>query len=141
MRLLLDTYSSDENWNGDCDYGFLTVTDTDAAELLHYMDTCARVKEMFGESMYAVELWDYRVEYIEYHDALEDLGILDGERVTIIPDSFTPADDTCQRTESDTLVIMPDSVHWTANPKYTGVLIETPALGRQFLEEIADGRR
>jgi hypothetical protein len=56
-HLVIDTSSTDENYNGDCDYALVPMTPDYVEDLLWYMGEVARMRRA-DECLYSIELWD-----------------------------------------------------------------------------------
>jgi hypothetical protein len=66
----MDTSSTDENYNGDCDYALVPMTASYVADLLWYMDEVIRLHRA-DDSVYDLECWDGTPSYFRFNDRLE----------------------------------------------------------------------
>ena len=137
MKIVLATYSSDRDYNADCDYALVAIGKPEAETLLGYINKAAEIQEDIGSHFCALEVFDYRCDYFEYHDGVDALAF--NERIAVASDDFEVPDAFAQRTECDTASVGPMNIHWTAIPKYTGISIETPAISAWMLKRIFDG--
>ncbi|MGB2829963.1 MAG: hypothetical protein WBD75_06425, partial [Phycisphaerae bacterium] len=61
-HLVIDTSSTDENYNGDCDFALVPMPPDYVEDLLWYMGEVARMHRA-EESLYSIELWDATPTY------------------------------------------------------------------------------
>jgi len=142
-HLVIDTSSTDENYNGDCDYALVPMTPDYVEDLLWYMSEVARMSRA-EESLYSIELWDATPAYFRWNLRLETVqdacgdsaaDVPRGEPVLLTADpGFTEED--FQEVECRTVQAAEDEVWWTTYVKHTNVRIETAHVPRKVLLEI-----
>jgi len=123
MKLLLECYSSNENYNGGCDFAFVDLTPELAAIALRRIADFAQLK--MGDAM-ALEIyyWDDSCDWIETSEKIQELT--DGYSGDVVEaESFEPTKDSKQRTECDQMIVEEYGIRWTAIPKHTDVYVTT----------------
>jgi len=142
-HLVLETFSSDEDHNGDCDYSLVALSAEYALYLLEYMDQ-VRALYRADDSVYGLELWDAEATYFRDHDRLGELRGVDGRGLADI-DHGVPflltADprlgpDEFARVECRTVQLGRDEAWWTAYVKDTNIRIETAHVEKTTLLKI-----
>lgn len=149
MKILTDTTSSDENWNGDCDYAIIEINKTQAEHFLGLIAKAQELKETL-DHFYQFKCFDYSVTYLESSDELDETLVdVDGkdawdtfnadskENVVILSDDFDWEVEAEQRTECDTICVQEDSVRWDCFVKHTNCRIKTKQLNKELIEKIA----
>jgi len=142
-HLVIDTSSTDENYNGDCDFAQVPITPDYVDDLLWYMGEVARMRRA-DESLYSIELWDATAAYFRWNLRLENVQDVYGESAADVPrgEPVLLTDDPgferedFQEVECRTVQAAEDEVWWTAYVKHTNVRIETAHLPRKVLLEI-----
>jgi len=141
--LILDTLSSDENYNGDCDYALVPMTAIYVADLLWYMDEVVRLHKA-DDSVYNIECWDATPSYFRLNDRLEAIRDIHGDLAVDVPRGdplLLTADpqfkeDDFQRVDCRTVQVATDEVWWTAYVRHTDVRIETAHVSKKTLLKI-----
>ncbi len=138
LNILLRTFSSNEHYNGDCDYALLKLSPLSIRQMRDRMDLAKR-KYTTDPSFVCIEFWDSAPQYFSSFDDLENLvdvdTLLEGTPLCVknsiikkIPDS------SYQRTEADRIVVFSDHVYWECRPKHCDITIETAELDRKYIE-------
>lgn len=156
-KLILRTYSSDENYNGDCDFAYIEIDRERARRILERMDllheTYCRDRELFK-----MHFWDW-VDFFHYSNSEDDESgeipegfeerlpdsLLDEDAWTIMDPEFELPERLSERTECNFLVVCEfgtkdrpnQEIEWQCYPKHTDVRITTTTLSRKLIEQIA----
>ena len=144
-HLVIDTSSTDENYNGDCDFALTPMSAAYVADLLWYMDEVARFHRA-DDSVYNLECWDSTPSYFRFNDRLEVVRDIYGDLAVNVPrgDPILLTEDPkfgeeeFQRVECKTVQVSVDEVWWTAYVKHTNVRIESARVSRKTLLKIQD---
>ena len=144
-HLVIDTSSTDENYNGDCDFGLIPMAASYVADLLWYMTEVARLHRA-DDSVYDIEFWDGTPSYFRFNDRLEVIRDIYGDLAVDVPRGdpiLLTADpmfgeEEFQRVECQTVQVSVDEVWWTAYVKHTNVRIETARISKKTLLKIQD---
>ena len=151
-HLIIDTSSSNEYYNAECDYVLVEMTPEYVAGLLEYMERVAQMHRV-DKNFYRLELWDYRPLYFSYTEKFEALRDVSGHLATEVPQGepilldATPdftmdaldrlkRDDCFQRVECQLVRITDDDVSWACYPKHTNVRIASATVVKKTLIEI-----
>ena len=142
-HLIIDTSSSNECDNGDCDYCLVEMTAEYVAYLLGYMDEVRRLHRA-DNGVYAIKCWDASPRCFRFNDKLQELRDVDGDLAADVPRgepillTATPgfSEDDFQRVECQTVQISNDDVWWTAYVKHTGIRIESAQIRKKTLLRI-----
>jgi len=142
-HLIIDTSSSNEYDNGDCDYCLVPMTAEYLKYLLDYMDEIRRMHRA-DNAVYSLECWDGSPWYFRDNDKLGELRDVDGdlaadvERGEPILLAVDPKfnEDDFQRVDCMSVQILSDDVWWTAYVKHTGIRIETAHVEKKTLLRI-----
>ena len=144
-HLVIDTSSTDENYNGDCDFALTPMSAAYVADLLWYMAEVGRLHRA-DEYVYNVEAWDATPKYFRWNDRLETIRDIYGDPAIDVPRGdpvLLTADpeikeDDFQRVECRTVQASENEVWWTAYVKHTNVRIETARVSKKVLLKIRD---
>jgi hypothetical protein len=142
-HLVIDTSSTNEDYNGDCDYCLVPMTAEYILYLLGYMDEVRRMHRA-DDAVYSLECWDGSFSYFQFNDKLEELRDVDGNLVVDVPRGepiLLTADpqfreDDFQRVECQTVQIISEDVWWTAYVKHTNTRIESAHVEKRTLLRI-----
>ena len=142
-HLIIDTSSSNEDYNGDCDFCLVQMSLQYVADLLGYIDQVAQMRKA-DDSVYNIECWDATPSYFRYNDKVETIRDIDGNLINEVPEGgpllLTAApdfdDDDFQRVECGTVQVSHNEVWWTCYVKHTNVRIETAHVSRKTLLKI-----
>jgi len=144
-HLIIDTSSSNENDNGDCDFCLVQMTAEYVAYLLGYIDEVRRMHRA-DNAVYSLECWDASPAYFRSNDKLQELRDVDGdgdlaaevqagEPILLTADPQFNEDDF-QRVECQTVQVSKDDIWWTAYVKHTGIRIESAQIQKKTLLRI-----
>jgi hypothetical protein len=131
-HLIIDTSSSNEHDNGDCDYCLVPMSVVYIAYLLDYMDEVRRMHRA-DNAVYSLECWDGSALYFRDNDKLGELRDVDGdiaadvdrgEPILLTADPQFSEDDY-QRVDCLSVQILSGDVWWTAYVKHTGIRSES----------------
>jgi hypothetical protein len=142
-HLIIDTSSTNEDYNGDCDFALVPLTPDYVADLLWYMAEVERFHRA-DESIYAIECWDATASYFRWNDRLEAIRDIHGDLAIDVPrgdpilltENPSFGEEEFQRVECQTVQAAEDEVWWTAYVKHTNVRIETARIPRKVLLKI-----
>ena len=150
MKIITPVTSNDENYNGDCDYGLITIDKNDAEYLLGLMEKAQELKENVGR-FYKLQVFDYSVNYFSYYEDLDEVLDVDGKPVVsysvdvesdgvhILPNDFILPADAEQNTECDTAGIDETQIIWDAYVKHTNCKVKCKSISKELLQRIANG--
>ena len=142
-HLIIDTSSTNENDNGDCDYCLVPMTAEYVSYLLGYMDEVRRLHRS-DIDVYGIECWDASPLYFRDNDKLRTLADIDGDPVIDFPRgepillTAEPQfdEDDFQRVECQTVQVSKDDAWWTAYVKHTNIRIESAHVEKKTLLRI-----
>jgi len=142
-HLVIDTSSTDENYNGDCDFALIPMAATYVADLLWYMDEVVRLHKA-DDGIYNIECWDATPSYFRSNDRMEEIRDIYGDLAADVPRGepiLLTADpgfkeEDFQRVEYCRVQTTEDEVWWTTYVKHTSVRIETACISKKTLLEI-----
>jgi len=142
-HLVIDTSSTDENFDGDCDFALVPMTPDYVEDLLWYMSEVSRMTRA-DESLYSIELWDATPVYFRWNLRLETIQDVYGESATYVPrgepvlliEDPRFAKDNFQEVDCRTVQAGEEEVWWTAYVKHTNVRIETAHVPKKVFLEI-----
>ncbi len=142
-HLVIDTSSSNEFDNGDCDYCLVPMTAEYISYLLGYMDEVRRMRRA-DNGIYAIKCWDATPSLFRLNDKFQELRDVDGDLAADVPQgepilltadpSFREED--FQRVECQTVQVTNDDVWWSAYVKHTGIRIESAQIQKKTLVRI-----
>ena len=142
-HLVLDTSSTNEDYNGDCDYCLVPMTAEYILYLLGYMDEVRKMHRA-DDAVYSLECWDGSFSFFQFNDKLEELRDVDGNLAVDVPRGepiLLTADPQIkeadfQRVECQTVQIISEDVWWTAYVKHTNTRIESAHVEKRTLLRI-----
>jgi hypothetical protein len=151
MKILLDTQSTDPDFNGDCDYAVVDMTPA-LAQQIHHRVELARQAGRQDDDLCELYFWGGTAEFYDssLFDACQDavaasadgsdadqavrnwLADLDHNGHAVLPEGVDLTAYTAQRTECDQFIVRcsPSShnptfeIAWTAIPKHSDVYIQ-----------------
>jgi len=142
-HLIIDTSSSNEYDNGDCDYCLVQMTAEYVSYLLDYMDEVRRLHRS-DNAVYSLECWDGSPACFKSNDKLQELRDVDGDLAADVPrgesilltadPKFDEGD--FQRVECQSVQILSEDVWWTAYVKHTCIRIESAHVEKKTLLRI-----
>lgn len=147
-RFILRTWSSDEDYNADCDYGVIEITTTYARSLLKKIAIAKKlnVNSNFLSLCYADYSVDYFVDTGIFDLCEESLrntlfedgpAFLNNNDICELPEIFKIPDDNIQRIDVASVRINENGCSYEATPKHTNIVISTPHISHDFLKAIA----
>lgn len=142
MKIILRTSSSDENFNGECDYAVLTLTQELAATILQYAGVYRLLKTQIAAEvedphfLNSLEFFSCDVEFFSWSQ-FEEAGLDpdDFHDCHEIPDSFNPEP---RRTDLARMYVQDTLVYWESFVKHTNVRIETAGVSMCELAHFAE---
>jgi len=142
-HLIIDTSSTNEDYNGDCDYCLVPMTAEYILYLLGYMDEVSRMHRA-DNAVYSLECWDGSSLYFQFNDRLGEIRDVDGNPAVDVPRGepiLLTADpqfkeDDFQRVECQTVQIISEDVWWAAYVKHTNTRIESAHVEKRTLLRI-----
>jgi len=142
-HLVIDTSSSNEHYNGDCDFALVPLTADYMTQVLGYMNQVAAMHKA-DQSVYCLECWDYSASYFRSNEKLDQIRDIHGQRASEVPRGepilltadprFNEGD--FQRVDCQTVGISCNEAWWTAYVKNTNVRIETAHVSKACLEKV-----
>ena len=142
-HLILDTFSSNEDDNGDCDYCLVPMTAEYLSHLLDYVDKVRRMHRA-DDSVYCLECWDAGPAYFQDNDKFQELRDVDGdpaadaargEPILLTADPEF-SEGYFQRVECQSVQILSEDVSWLAYVKNTGIRVESARVEKKTLLRI-----
>lgn len=147
-RILFNTISQNEHYNGDCDLALVEITQEDAQRILRRIHLVAEM--MLRDDRLCYAEFSAMVDF--YNMAIEgDPWIPEGIEIDeyLIDPDFEIPEAAIERTEGKCLVIPAwrcrvgfggiDSIWWKARPKHGDFFIETHVLRLAIVSLIANG--
>lgn len=137
MRFLTRTASSDGDYDGDCAYAVIDISESCAVCILSRRELLQMVKTK-DDSINTLHFWDCSAVYYAGVKELRKLTfdgcseeklkeiLQDGHTVSLREDVELPEE--LQRTECDQLVISDTAFYWQCYPKHTSLTVETECL-------------
>jgi hypothetical protein len=159
MHLILNAHSSNEHYNGNCDYALVELTPA-LAEKIRSRVALARQVAKQDSNLYDVCFWGSMAEFFDHNilesclnaisgstsdDAARDwLADFEQQGYALVPAGVDLDAHEAQRTECDQVIIrvasyshrLEFSVVWTASPKYADLDVTTSELPLTAMEEL-----
>lgn len=143
IYLSLDTSSSNEFDNGDCDYSLIPLTPAYVNGLLQYRNLISFLYRA-DRTIYCLECWDPTPLYFRTNETFECLKDIHGQAVGDIPRgepiilSSDPemSDEDFQSIECQTVQVSHDELCWAAHVKHSNIRIGTTYINYKVLETI-----
>jgi hypothetical protein len=136
MKLLLKTWSTNENFNGDCDYAAVDLT-PELATILERRITQFKILKQAETSLDTMVYWDASADMLGWTEEIEEVADPDKENVFEVPDSFVFGEP--QRTECDRVEVTDTGVRFTCYPKHCDCRIESAELRLEVIERAIVG--
>jgi hypothetical protein len=142
MKVVLNTWSTSEDYNADCDYALVDLTSNLAARILTRMNLIDRLRKD-DMALHEVSFWDATAEFFATPDeeSLAEYLPEDGDSFTVLPEGIEIPVDSFQRTDCDRLNIdvcgSDLEVSWRSYPRHVTLQITTTSVPRSFLEKVA----
>lgn len=133
MRLLLDTYSTNEHYNADCDYA-VVIIDTNMAKELLQCKELLQMCESKNAQVYQLVLQNYDAGYIstedwELDEVVEnpdvDISRMKNAEYAHLKPNYDFPECCMKRTTCDALIVTEEGVYWRCTPKHTDISITT----------------
>jgi len=162
MHLILNAHSSNEFYNGDCDYAVVELTPA-LAEQIRSRVALARQAGQQDNNLYELYFWGSTADFFDCNilDACQDaiatagrrrrnkaarnwLADFEGREYAVVPAGVDFTAHEAQRTECDQMIVRcsPSSHHpefeiaWTTIPKHSDVYVTTCDLPLAVMEEL-----
>lgn len=143
MRVFLRTFSTNEDYNADCDYAVVDLT-PELAELgLSRIENLKR-RRARDSKLFETAFEDASSQYFSNFDAFDEIldprsghtvvDILWGGDPWIDPDHCGIPEYAFKATESDSMMVQLNGVYWEAFPKHGDVRIYTAAIPLSLLQ-------
>jgi hypothetical protein len=142
-HLIIDTSSSSDDYNGDCDYALVPLSRDYVAELLDRMEIMDQMHRA-GKDVWSLECWDCGPSYLRLNEKMETIRdsygnllveVPRGEPILLTADPQF-AEECFQRVECQTVTVTRDEIWWNCIVKHTSVRIETAYVDRKCLLKI-----
>ena len=159
MHIILNVCSSNEHYNGDCDYAIVDLTPA-LAERIRRRVALARQAGEQDRDFWEMYFWGSTTEFYDHKllDACQDavvaaargsdpdqaardwLADFEQREYAVVPDGVDFAAHQAQRTEVDQMIVrrhQPDfAIAWTASPKHSDVYVTTSELPLAVMETL-----
>lgn len=163
MHIILNTHSSNEHYNGDCDYAIIELTPA-LAERIRSRVALARQAGQQDNDLCELYFWGSTAEFYDHDilDACQDavaaaadgpdpdqvardwLADFEEQEYAAVPDGVDFTARQAQRTELDQMIVRcsplshrPEfEIAWTASPKNSGVCVTTCNLPLTTMEDL-----
>lgn len=144
MKLILEATSSDEGYNGDCDYATVELTLRLAKIALRRIKALKQIHQQ-DDQIWEMYFWDDSPIFFEFHDELESLTDAETGEACVFSRSvpfhaaaeFKVPADHFQRTECSQMIVRESEIAWTAIPKHSSVYVTTMPIPLSLLEKAA----
>jgi hypothetical protein len=162
MHLILNAHSSNQHYNGDCDYAVVELTPA-LAEQIRSRVALAGEARQHDSNLYELYFWGSTAEFFDHNilDACQEaiatagrrrrnkaarewLADFEGREYAVVPDGVDLNAHEAQRTECDQMIIQVSpsplrtefSIIWTATPKHADLDVTTSELPLATMEEL-----
>ena len=163
MYLIFNAHSSDENYNGDCDYAVIDLTPALAEEVRRRV-ALARQAGQQDNDLYEMYFWGSTADFYDHNvlDACQDaaaaavrgsdpdqtardwLDDFERHEYAVVPEGVDFTAPEVQRTECDQVIVRcsPSShrpefkIVWITSPKHSDVYVTTSELPLTAMEEL-----
>lgn len=141
MRIAMRVFSTDTDYNADCDYCVVDVTKELAQSILARRKVLLMAKGG-DKDLYEIYYWGGTQEFYSYGDGDFDFQkqeFKDLERVfednsfSELPDNFELPKEA-ERTECDQMVISADGVQWVSIPKHCSIYVTSVEIPYSLIE-------
>jgi hypothetical protein len=163
MHLIFNTHSSNEDYNGDCDYAIVDLTPA-LVEQIRRRTALAHQAGQQDNDLYELSFWGSTAEFYD-HDVLQAcqdaaaaaahgpepdqaardwLADFEQREYAVVPEGVDFTAHEAQRTEIDQMIVRysPSShrrefeIAWTASPKHSDVYVTTTELPLTAMEDV-----
>ena len=163
MHIILNAHSSDENYNGNCQYAIVDLTPALAERIRRRVALACQAGQQ-DDDLYELYFWGSTAEFYDNNilDACQDAAAatahgpdldqvardwltgFEGREYAVVPEGVDFTAHEAQRTEFDQVIIRcsPSShrpeveIAWTASPKHSDVTVTTCELPLKAMEEL-----
>jgi len=162
MHLILNAHSSNEHYNGDCDYAIVELA-PELTELIRSRVALARQAAKQDRDLYEIYFWGSSAEFFDHaildacQNAVAAAGGADPEQAAsdwlvdfelreyaVVPDGVDLDAHEGQTTEYAQMIVQCSryprrtefSVFWTASPKYADLDVTTAELPLTVMDEL-----
>ena len=138
--VVTQTRSSDENWNGDCDYCVADFDLTFVELLLKRMATLKEMREKDWET-YEVSYWCSLPHYFTDSERVEEHLSFKEDEVVVHPrgeELRWLRQEDYKRTECDRVIVQPNFAYFESYVRHTSVVITSAHFTKYMLIELRD---
>ncbi len=132
MKLVCSTYSTDENYSGDCNYALVDLT----PELANYLLTKIKLFEQLyvvDDNLTELQYWNRNLVF--FANLPEEEPDIDDSFNEV---SFSIPDDQVESLELERLHVDADGVYWSAVPNHCRMIVESRIIEVELLQRIAN---
>lgn len=142
-KLLLYVYSSNPDYNANCD---VAIVDLSPALARVGLTRMGWVRALMAEEVDLCTMYylDFSIMYCSVHDALDEMverltgtdvfAALDIRECVILPEDFAVPEEHVQRTDTNVMVVTDTELYWQAIPPHASLVVSTSRLGRTQIE-------
>jgi hypothetical protein len=140
--LVLDTSSTNQDHNADCDYALVEI-EIDLARLcLERMDLAEALYENH-ENFYQMTYWDHSPRFVsdgsfDLSDDEQDRIDTDGYAVIERADGFL--NDKGNRVDCSYMTVDGQDIHWRCIPKHSDIYIHTRSIRKDFFDSFSQAQ-
>lgn len=144
-KLILSTTSSNEHWNGDCDYAVVQVDNVLANKVWIRQRLFEKIK-LADSNLYKMYFWDWDPAFFspdidkldlgftdEFEKRLNDAGNGD---IWTMPEAFEFPKEAFVKVECTQMIVREDGVAWVTIPKHSSVYVTTVEVPYNMLKEV-----
>ena len=152
MQVILSVSSDNPNYNADCDFALLDLTQ-DLARLALRRIAQLRRQHKRDAQAYETYYWSLQPQYFrrradEDNDA-DDMSVaweqleekVDSRELVVAPDGFSVPEGQIARVECGQMAVRDDAIVFTAIPKHTSFFVRTAKITRDFLRCAANPKK
>ncbi|MBI2020879.1 hypothetical protein HYS94_05735 [Candidatus Daviesbacteria bacterium] len=137
MNLILRTYSSNPEYNGDCDYALIKLYKPQIHQIKNRMKLANSLHNR-DTSFICLEYWDPTPRFFSLFENLErlvDCNALNEGGLVHMGDNLINRipEAAYQDTEASKIIVFLDSMYWECRPRHCEVLIETAEVSKAVL--------
>lgn len=139
-KLILSTTSSNENWNGDCDYAIVGINN----DLIQIVKARKRLFDMviaFDSKLYKMYFWDWSAVFFSPYLSKLDLEFTDKfehcdfDDIWILPVDLEIPEAAFARVECTQMIVREEGIAWVTIPKHSSVYVITVKIPYNILKE------
>ncbi|MBI2449461.1 hypothetical protein HYV49_04145 [Candidatus Pacearchaeota archaeon] len=137
MNLILRTYSSNSEYNGDCDYALVNLYKPQIQQITNRMKLADTLNKR-DSSFICLEYWDPTPRFFSLFENLErlvDCNALNEGGSVVIGEALINRipEETYRDTEASKIIVFLDSVYWECRPRHCDVIIETAEVSKAVI--------